>query len=37
MPELTTNVLDTSREDPAAGVTVTLQLLNAADEPETIS
>lgn len=35
--ELTTHVLDTSREGPAAGVTVTLQRLDSAGDAETIT
>lgn len=34
---LTTHVLDTSREGPAAGVDVTLQRLDSSDEAETIN
>lgn len=34
---LTTHVLDTSREGPAAGVDVTLQRVDAAGETETIA
>lgn len=35
--ELTTHVLDTSREGPAEGVTVTLQQLDADGDAETIA
>lgn len=34
---LTTHVLDTSREGPAAGVDVTLQRLDDSDTPETVA
>lgn len=34
---LTTHVLDTSQEGPAAGVDVTLQRLDSSDETETIN
>ncbi|WP_435076825.1 hydroxyisourate hydrolase [Halococcus sp. AFM35] len=35
--ELTTHVLDTSREGPAEGVEVTLQRIDSAGDPETVS
>jgi len=35
--ELTTHVLDTGREGPATGVTVTLQRLSDSESPETIA
>lgn len=35
--EVTTHVLDTSREGPAAGVEVTLQRLDTSDNTETIA
>ena len=37
MSELTTHVLDTSQEGPATGVDVTLQRLDTAGEPETLT